>query len=80
MAPLCHDEIGSFMVVAGDCTKDLVAPRRPAMRPVNTGLETARIKINDVFPAMPGNPGAQLAQKCNSFVATTFTIPGRFFW
>ena len=50
------------------------------MRPVNTGLETARIKINDVFPAMPGNPGAQLAQKCNSFVATTFTIPGRFFW
>ena len=24
LAPLCHEEIGSLMVVAGDCTKDLV--------------------------------------------------------
>jgi hypothetical protein len=77
--PLRHDEIGSLMVVAGDFTKDLVAPRRPAMRPVNRGLETALIKINDVLPTMLGNPGAQLAQKCDSFFATTFRIPGRFF-
>ena len=79
LAPLRHDEIGPFMVVAGDFTKDLVAPRRPAMRPVNIGLKSALVKINDVFPAMNGYPGAQLAQKCDSFFATTFTIPGRFF-
>ena len=78
-APLRHDEIGSFMVVASDFTKDLVAPRCPAMRPVSCGLETALIKINNIFPAVFGNPGTQLAQKCDSFFETTFTIPGRFF-
>ena len=78
-APLRHDEVGSCVVVAGDPAKDLVAPRRPAMRPVNGGLETAFIKINDVFPAVLGNPSTQLAQKCNSFFATTFRIPSRFF-
>ena len=61
LAPLRHDEIGPFMVVAGDFTKDLVAPRRPAMRPVNIGRKTALIKINHIFPAMFGHPGAQLA-------------------
>lgn len=49
------------------------------MRPVNRGLKTALIKINNIFPAVFGNPGAQLAQKCNSFFVTTLTIPGRFF-
>ncbi|MDD2795161.1 MAG: hypothetical protein PHE40_04825 [Acidocella sp.] len=78
-APFRYDEIGSFMVVAGDFTKDLVAPRCPAMRPVSCGLETALIKINNIFPAVFGNPGTQLAQKCNSFFAMTFTIPDRFF-
>ena len=31
------------------------------MRPVNRGLETALIKINNIFPAMNGHPGTQLA-------------------
>lgn len=79
LAPLPHDEIGPLMVVAGDFTKDLVAPRGPAMRPVNIGLKSALIKINHIFPAMNGYPGAQLAQKGNSFIATTFAIPRRFF-
>lgn len=79
-ASLRHDEIGSCMVVAGDFTEDLVASRRPAMQTVNRGLETAFIKINDVLPTVFGNPGAQLAQKLDSFFVMTFTIPGRFFW
>ena len=61
LAPLRHDEIGPFMIVAGDFTKDLVAPTCPTMRPMNIGLETALIKINNIFPAMNGHPGAQLA-------------------
>lgn len=55
-APFRHDEIGSLMVVAGDLTKDLVAPRCPAMRPVNRGLETALIKIHDIPPTVLGDP------------------------
>lgn len=79
-APLRHDEIGSFMVVAGDFTKDLVAPRRPAMSPVNGDLETALIKINDIFPTVLGNPSSQLAQKCNSFFRNNFQNTWSFFW
>jgi hypothetical protein len=68
------------MVVAGDFTKDFVTPRGPAMRPVNTGLKAALIKINDISPAVLGNPSTEVAQKCDSFLSTTFRIPGRFFW
>ena len=77
---LRHDEIGSFMVSAGDSAKDLVAPRRPAMWPVSAGLKTALVEIHDILPAVLGDKGAQLPQKCDSLLATTFTIPGRFFW
>ncbi len=77
---LRHDEVGSFMVVAGDFTKDLVAPGCPAMRPVNRGLEATLIKVHDIFPTVLGNPSAQLAQERDSFLVTTFRIPGRFFW
>ncbi len=61
LAPLRHDEIGPFMVVAGDFTKDLVASRCPAMRPVGRGLEAALVKVNNIFPTVFGNPGTQLA-------------------
>ena len=76
---LSHDEVGSLTFVAGDSAEDLSAPGRPAMGAVYIGLEATLIKINNILPAMFGNPTPQFPKKCDSFFVTTFSIPGRFF-
>ena len=76
---LRHDEIGPLTLVSGYSAEDFLAPDRPAMGAMHIGRKAALIKINNVVPAMFGDPMPQLAEKCNSFFATTFNIPRRFF-
>jgi hypothetical protein len=79
LAALSHDEIGSLALITGYPAEDFSAPGRPAMRPIHVGLETTFVEINNVLPAMSGNPMPQLAKIRNSFFVTTFSVPGRFF-
>jgi hypothetical protein len=78
-ATLSHDEVGSLTAVAGYFAEDFSPSDRPAMRAMHIGLKTTLVKIDDVAPAMLGNPAAQLPKKCDSFLVTTFSVGGRFF-
>ena len=79
LAALSHDEIGSLALITGYPAEDFSAPGRPAMRAVHVGGKATLVEINNVLPAMSGNPTPQLAKIRNSFFVTTFSVPGRFF-
>lgn len=79
-ATLRHDEVGAPAFIAGDFAENFPPPGRPAMRAMRIGLKTTLVKVDHIAPAMFGDPGAELAEKRNSFFATTFSIPRRFFW
>ena len=59
---LSHDEVGSPSSIAGYSTEDFLSPDRPAVRAMHICLEAALIKINNIVPAMFGNPSPQMLE------------------
>jgi hypothetical protein len=77
--PRCHDQIGAVMVFAADPAEDAATADGPAMRAVSVALKAAFVEIYHVGFAVLGDPKAQRAQECYSFLVMTFRISRRFF-